>query len=397
MVQFAPERKPHWGASLGSLLGSGLSGLANSKLQNIQKFNDENLGQQYGLNPEQARALSKADPAVRNDFFKQHEFVNRPSQGQQQPLEQLLQSLSQGQQQPQQMQGQAQQPEQNQLQQALQALSQQQPQQIQQQQISEQQPFGPIRKKDSAAQALEKRHQENMQLKKQEISTAEQDQINKDNYPAFREAKKQYEQAQVLKQLYKDQERMLKTGKLKEPITNSVINALGKFTGIDTSSLKGSTGEAFDKVSAQIVTELAKSLGGRVTNLALSNFMKQVASSSNSPEGAKEILKHANHLAEMLQAPFETMRGMVKDNNNKIPLYMEFDAAEKSAERINKLADEFNDTYQMTETPYGQAKSLGFAGNLDQAKKNALDQGGNAIRLKDGNILRYDSKTGSWS
>lgn len=180
-----------------------------------------------------------------------------------------------------------------------------------------------------------------------------------------------------------EMEELNSSGKLNEAGTVEFL----KRAGLDIPALLSPESQDFEKMAANFIRNAKSYFGNRVTNLDLEQFLKTIPSLMQSPEGRQRIISNLKHLERGRIETYKAYRDILKENDNELP----FDYQEQIEDRLdpvlNKLAkllkQEKNRKVPEGESPYVTAAKaaagsiLGSAGGL--VKKAAPALIGNAI------------------
>ncbi|CDK30836.1 hypothetical protein [Candidatus Babela massiliensis] len=124
-------------------------------------------------------------------------------------------------------------------------------------------------------------------------SRVEQAKIDKETLPIYQENIKLAKNADENNKRLDRMEKILAKGNLGTPIFNATIKKLSKGIfgfGIDLSSLMTADAQEFEKLSAQFASGAKEVFPGRVTNLDLESYMKQIPNLSQSAAGIQRII-----------------------------------------------------------------------------------------------------------
>lgn len=305
------------GGSLGASLGTGLNDLAQLKLAQLTKQYDiQNERNQFaeGLAPllgqDTARFLSNLSPQERN-----HALQNIGSLMQLNEPTGAAQEASN-----------------------LGLLTS--PQQMTNEPINQQPRMTPERSKliqDIFTSPQEKREREKLELKKQQISSAEK-------VGAFKETKAEraaiVNEAKAAKDSLARLDRMNelnKTGKLNSPLYIEFL----KKTGFDIPALTTPDSQEFRKLEVDFLRDAKNIFGARVTNYEAAQFLKSIPSLSQSKEGREKVIQNLRIMNEAKLARADTLRKILKENNGVPPLDLAEQIEDRISPKIDKLHEQF--------------------------------------------------------
>lgn len=299
------------GEQLGQMLRTGLQGLAQSKLQQMQQQKTaSSLGSLLGgLSADQARSLSMLPPELQQQFIKSE--LQRPSE------EAYAQALGLG--------GlggqQAGIP-------ALSGLGQPQADTSLTQIGSEKLPRLNQRQATELAKLQEKRAG---RLEKKEADLFKETKADRKEILESSQAAKQ--DLQDLKRL----EELDKTGKLTSPAYNEFLTR----SGLDIPALRSPESQEFLKIRQSFLRDAKKYFGSRVSNFELEQFLKTIPDLSQTPEGRKRVIAN---LKRFNRLPIERKKAMneVLDKNDGIPPRDFLEQIDKKMKRrLDGIAEKF--------------------------------------------------------
>lgn len=347
------------GASFGNVLGQGLQQLAQHKMTQLQQRNQAMAFQKAGYSPEASTLLTQ---------FQGHPETQRK-------LMQSLGALGAGMNNQEQMQ--FQQPQQQQLPQTgienLQALTQPQqqdqfqnpmiaqalqklglahgqpgmpgymppfsPEQSQgilgQQPTAQQQPQQPRAKsipealagyKTPQMQQAEKFHNEKIALKEREIAR-----------PVIKEIAEKRSAIKQQTAALNKQLALSESGEVNNPAYLSMLRGIG----LDVPTLKKPGTAEFDALGVNFLTNLKSYFGARPTNFDVSTYLNKLAKSIDTKEGRKRLITNYKRMLKAENLINDTKMDIIKENNNTVPVDLDFQAQERTDKRIDKIWDEF--------------------------------------------------------
>lgn len=339
------------GTALGSGINQGLQNLAQMKMQELAKRNVSRGLQSPILNfsPEEAQMLSNLDSASLNQIIKQRlaqpqqesyaQAINALLGGNQQPMENQINTGSQNQ------QTQQQTDLQNQLfgQQAtttktpsLKGLTEQQATNLAKLSASE-------RKLQLEKDKAAKKELRDMRKEERDI----QKDIDTETKPFYDEITKGAKSAEQTNKKLSRMEKLINEGKLGVPIINTVLStfkegAFGTFgPKINLDFLKTADAQEFEKLVADFLPEVKDFFPGRVTNQDLTAFFARLPELTKSKAGNLRLinsLKAAN--AEKLLRKQLTDQ-IIEQNNGRRPRNLDQLVEKAGKAEFDKLYKEF--------------------------------------------------------
>ncbi len=343
-LQFLPKEEDTAG-DFGRILGESLQGLAHQKIQQHQIRNKEKFLTEGGFHPEFARELAKQP-----DETIQKVLAGLEGFGTQQPQQQGMSNQGFGQ-----------------------ALNQGlggQEQQMQQQ--------GGLRPKANFAA-------ERNQISREKLELAKQQGIEKFENPHLLKAMESYKTAENNNTIADQQLKLIDEGNLPDPLFASAIETIGNGVfgvSFDLGSLLGANGEEFNKLSAQLVNNL-RSSGGRVTDIAMKNFIKSIPTLRQSEDGKRKILSNFKLFNEFAKSDLDAMRELIEGNGGEIPKGLNVKASKLAEAKRSALSKMFNEENSSKGEEFGSVKSA-----IDQARKQGLKEF-SVENQNDGSVEKY--------
>lgn len=384
------------GSGLGNILSQGLQGLAQSKMQQLQRQHEyrSNLAGLQALGVPNAEGLAHFNPKQIDTILKQHQSSNDWSR-------RLNEYLGGSQQQPQQQM-------QPQEQQSMQSIQPQQPGMQQPQQTPQVTPEQQAKREEmrryvdfvgepktfADREALYNKLQE-IETGKKHISEAQQKTINANNKKFIEEKDKFLANADRRKKLAEDALALLKKGAV-------ISGPLGLLPEGLLSSLSPNTGEFVTKI-AELANETALAFPG-VTSKAKIDAANRTKAKLLNPKGTqenilKDVIKETNDALLFDQAFKEVM----KKNNNIQPenlkeqvrdRYKELEKEARITENESKKANQttFKDLPAASELPGKKIKYPDGSIRLSDGKKwlKATDYKGQSLTTPDGSKFKSD-------
>lgn len=370
------QKPPTFGETFGTGLGSGLHQLVQSKLQQISERNKISQGarlwENAGLPKQTAYAIASQPESIQKSLLDRLEGLSFGGQQQNERTQNQLQQLMSQQQQFDQMAQQEFQPQrQPSLLDVLQKISplyssmqQQSPAaqaQPEQKIIEAQQelptPLAPTKKPGVTLgpPSQERRHREALELKKEalalkkqetqtKVSAKEQQEINKETLPTYTETTKAAKNANENDKLLNRMDELVNRGKLGSPAVNSALKTIahGIFGfGIDLTSLMNADAQEFDKLSAQFIKGAKDLFPGRVTDIDLKAFMKQIPNLSQSAAGMKRVINGMKIANESARVRKNAMDEIIEENNGRRPANLDVLIERRVGKQLDQLSNDF--------------------------------------------------------
>jgi len=347
------------GENLGKALGGGMQqavgALMQQKLAGLMKQQETKqksaFWQQLGFTPEVSMAIASQDPQTQKSFLDRIEGLNlsglgQPQQGggaqpqQPQPQQDPLSAL----------QGQQQQPQQDPF--ASFGIPQYNAQidpniiPSQQQQALPGQQGIPTQDQSQlkapgltlGANPAERRHRENLDLKKQTLDMRKEVAGEKRAESRQTENKKDLQVALKTKENSQHQVKALdnmlslgESGKLDHPIFVKGIEKLGLDWMLSPES------QEYISESKSLFKDLKEIFGSRPIGIEFEAFMKSIPTLMNSADGRKTIAKNMKAYYQAKSVKADVMMDVLKKNKDISPLDLTILASEKTEKKINKI------------------------------------------------------------
>lgn len=364
------------GTGLGGGIGQALSGLANTKIQQIlQRQNQLESAsglRALGFEPTEANLLSSLDPSIQKEIVKQKLLA--PSQ------EAYAQGLAD-------------------------LLGQPGQQGLEQQQISAQpqEPGAPTQiqpQQEIATPKAKLTERQATQLAK--LGLQKQAITEKQKAEAFKATKEERKEiinsAKVSRDQLHDLDRMEELEKEGKLDTAGYTEFL-KRSGLDIPALQNVGSEEFNKISANFLKNAKQVFGARVSNFEIEQFLKTIPSLSQSPEGRKRVIANLKYVARANIAYNDALKEVMSENKGIPPL----DLLEKIDFKIDKKLDKISKKFKedlVKPVPAGQNRLItalqatagNVAGRLPKAAAGAglgayLGKGFGPVGIVGGGIL----------
>lgn len=128
-------------------------------------------------------------------------------------------------------------------------------------------------------------------------------------------------------------------------------------SGLDINALKNPDSEQFQNIARNFLAGAKEYYGGRVSNNEMEQFLKNIPSLSQSPEGRKRVIAQMKNLAQAKLAYADTMSEIIKENKGIPPLDLGEQIYERIDVRLDKLHEQFKKDLSK-EVPKGQHKLI---------------------------------------
>jgi hypothetical protein len=329
------EGKPqqNFGDLLGQQLKTGLSTMAQMKLQNMQQRQqrsqeqstlEQGLKQLPGAKPEWAQFLM-AIPAEKRVEGLRELMRTQPAEQGGQPTGQIGQT------------------------QAVPGI------QSPADEIANKYANAPARKHFETPQETMAREAETGKERRhaQDISLREQELIDKETEEGYKNTVHAYKAAQTQKMELARLRELNRAGKL----PSGGKWALMKKVGLDIPALLSADAQEFEKISTGFMKNMKDMFGARILQTEVDNFLKTIPSLMQTPEGRERVISNMESIADAAKIRFDIMRELKKENGGRRPRDMEELIEERASKQLDELAEQFKGGY-------GRKKAQTEAGSL---------------------------------
>jgi len=304
------------GTALGTGLSSLLGGLAQGKIEGLQRQQQATGLQSIGFSPEEAQQLSGLDPALISTIAK--EKIQAPSR---QAFTSSLQSLLGV---------------------------------PQQDQESDEPTIVPTGLKPEQALKLTE-----LGLKQKEAGEKikiEQIKLTKDELKEFRKrSKTAKEDIENLNRL----EEIEKAGEL----DSTAFSVFLEESGLDVAALRSPGSQEYNKIVNNFVRNIKDIFGARISNQEMEQFMKTLPNLTQSPQGRKRIISNLKRVARVNSEYGKVAREILRENKGIPPLDIMDQVEDRMDKRLDKFAKMFKADIKK-EVPTSEDTALGKAGIL---------------------------------
>lgn len=359
------------GNRLGGDLANSLQGLAKHKTQQLHS----QALQKTGLPKNIADIYHTLDPKVQQDIWKQVDLERAYNQQErQQAQQQQLQGQSQPTFTPEQTEYIKSLPDPMQRQQAAQHFQQQNQQASPiAPQVDPNQRIGQVAGQIAQQNPHSIFKQPGVDKYQKTFDYNQQKDINKLERPVVEKAVLEYKEALVNDKILDRQLELVKKGNLPNPILSSAIAKLndGLFgIKLDLNGILGEDAEEFNKLSAQMVNNL-RAAGGRVTDVAMQNFLRSIPTLSQSDEGKERIISNYKIFNDIKKANYHAVRELIQQNGGNIPENLLLQSTDLAEQKVNQMSDRFNLENQqaLTSSQYATSKDA-----IEEARKQGLEE-----------------------
>lgn len=123
--------------------------------------------------------------------------------------------------------------------------------------------------------------------------------------------------------------------------TPAMDSLLGKM-GIPLGVLNNPDSEEFVKLSNNLTRDITKFYGARINQTEFINFLQQIPTLSNSPEGRKRVIENLKRMLEPNKLEYQTMKEIMAENGGVAPANLNFLVTERMEPKLDEWASEIN-------------------------------------------------------
>jgi len=99
--------------------------------------------------------------------------------------------------------------------------------------------------------------------------------------------------------------------------------------------------EEFEKLSSEFIKGAKALFGSRITDADLNAFLAQIPTLANTDHGKLQIIKNMRITNDISKVKYNELKKILKENGNRRPIDLAFQIEERSKDKIDKLAKEF--------------------------------------------------------
>jgi hypothetical protein len=154
-----------------------------------------------------------------------------------------------------------------------------------------------------------------------------------------------YQGSKTSEAILGDMERLARKGNLTTPAMSSL---LGKFK-IPIGILNNPDSEEFEKLSNTLTRDIQKFYGARILASEFQNFLKQIPTLNNTPEGRLRIIDNLKKMMAPAKIEYEMYKKILKENGGKRPENLREQIIERMDPMLDKWASEFKHEFPSEE------------------------------------------------
>lgn len=206
----------------------------------------------------------------------------------------------------------------------------------------------------------EKREQRKLEIEEEKLAHKKSSEELRRESEAFKETKE--ERREIIAKKNSAKERLEDLNRMQELEQEGKLDTPGyveflKRTGLEIPALLNPGSEEFNKIANNFIRDAKEYYGGRVTNLEMEQFLQTIPQLSQSPEGRKRVISNLKRLSNMAVATYDAYQELRSENKGIPPL----DLIEKVDERMEKkrgaIVKKFKDDLAKP-VPAGQNKMI---------------------------------------
>lgn len=160
---------------------------------------------------------------------------------------------------------------------------------------------------------------------------------------------KDYQVAQSEDQRLARQEELAEKGNLSTPLMVKLLDTMQ----IPLSILGNPDTEEYRKLETDYVRDISKIFPGVIKNFEIQQYLKTIPGLLNSPEGKKAIIRNRRLLNEAKRIKYDEYKKILKENNGRKPRNLDIEIEERTAGKIDDIAEKFRQGIDEALDKYG--------------------------------------------
>ncbi len=205
---------------------------------------------------------------------------------------------------------------------------------------------------------------ENQAIAQEKLQRADERETRKETQKYVDKILDSYQGAKTSEAILGQMEELSGKGNLSTPAMNTLLNKIGIPIGI----LNNPDSEEFDKLANTLTRDIQKFYGARILASEFQNFLKQIPTLNNSPEGRKRIIDNLNTMLNPAKFEYEAYKQIIRENGGKRPP----DLRERVMDRMEPLLDQWATEFKQST----QSKDININLPPVQSGKIRMTKGG---------------------
>ena len=181
-------------------------------------------------------------------------------------------------------------------------------------------------------------------LRRQQLALKQEQLSQKERVEAFKLT--QAERKEILQKSKAARENLKELDRLEELQQEGKLDTPGyveflERSGLDIPALMNEGSQEFNKITQNFLRDAKSYFGARVSNFEIEQFLKTIPNLSQSPEGRQRVIANLKKLQRGAVEYANTMRDVIRENNNVPPLDLIEQIEERIEPRMDKIAKQF--------------------------------------------------------
>jgi hypothetical protein len=195
----------------------------------------------------------------------------------------------------------------------------------------------PISKPLVDAELRRRQQERKLEQQREEMAEKREEATLKATEPYVNKVLDSFQATKTTDAILGQMENLVNRGSLTTPIMAQLLSKAGLSVGI----LNNPDSEEFDKLSNNLTRDIQKFYGSRILQSEFQNFLRQIPTLMNSPEGRSRIIGNMQKMLLPAELEYETMREIVRENGGKRPRNLREMTLERMEPQLDSWAAEF--------------------------------------------------------
>lgn len=219
----------------------------------------------------------------------------------------------------------------------------------------------------------------NRAIKERQFEYGKEQDIRKETQKYVEKILDSYQGSKTSEVILSQMDNLSSKGDLTSPLMNNLLGKLGLPLGV----LNNPDSEEFDKLSNNLTRDIQKFYGARILASEFNNFLRQIPTLQNSPEGRKRVIENLQKMLLPAKFEYQTYKDILKENAGKRPPNIREQIMERMDPLLEKWSQDFKSSIQKSDpskVPEGTLVIISPDGRRVAVPKEhvaaALSQGG---------------------